>query len=177
MENLVAKRYAKALIGVEGMSLEVANDELAAIAETVASSSELQEFINSPLVSSSKKFEAVVEPLKEKIDPKLFALLELMSQKGRLALVPELKAILDKEIMTQSNHFIGKIESSKDIDSALVKKLEKKLEEFSGTKIELQEEKSDIDGIKVEVGDLGLELNFSKESAKSALIEHIQKAL
>ncbi|HHH20929.1 MAG TPA: hypothetical protein ENK87_03285, partial [Nitratifractor sp.] len=94
MENLVAKRYAKALMGVEGMSLEVANDELAAIAETVESSSELQEFINSPLVSSSKKFEAVVEPLKEKINPKLFALLELMSQKGRLALVPELKSIL-----------------------------------------------------------------------------------
>lgn len=177
MENLVTKRYAKALMGIEGLSLADVSSELAALAESIESSSELQEFLNSPLISNSKKFEAVVEPLKEKLNPNVYALLELMAQKGRLALIPELKSILDKEIMVQSNHFVGKIESSDEIDSSLVKKLEKKLEAFSGKSIELQEEKSDIDGIKVEVSDLGLELNFSKESAKNALIEHIQKAL
>ncbi len=177
MENLVAKRYAKAIMSVDGISLEAVKEQLSAISEAIESSSDVQEFLNSPLVTSAKKFEAVVAPLKESLDPKVLALLELMAEKNRLSLVSDLEAIIAKEVMVESNHFIGSVESSDEIDDSLVKKLEKKLEDFSGKEIELQVKKSDRDGIKVEVSDLGLELNFSKESAKNALIEHIQQAL
>ncbi len=177
MENLVAKRYAKALMNIEGINLEEVNAQLSAIAAAIESDASVKEFINSPLISSTKKYEAIVAPLKEKLDPKIAALLELMAQKNRLSLIPELKAILDREIMIASNHFVGEVESSDDLDKALIKKLEKKLASYSGKEIELKSKKSDIDGIKVEVSDLGLELNFSKQSVKNALIEHIQKAL
>ncbi len=177
MENLVAKRYAKALLGVDGIALSDVIDQLSALADAIESSSELKGFLESPLVSSAKKFEAIILPLKEKLDSKVFALLELMAQKNRLSLIPELKEILDKETRVASKHFTGVIESADEIDNSLIEKLAQKLKDYSGSEIDLEAKKSDIDGVKVEVSDLGLELHFSKESAKKALIEHIQKAL
>ncbi len=177
MDTLVAKKYAKALLELEGLSLEDVQEQINAIAEVINSNSEVKSFLESPLVKSDAKYSAVVEPIKDKLDPKVAALLELMAQKGRLSLIPELSTILSKEMMIKSNKFKGVVESSEDIDDTLKAKLEKKLEAYSGADIELEFRKDDIDGVKVEVSDLGLELNFSKASVKQALLEHIQKAL
>jgi len=177
MNTLIAKKYAKALLELKDISLEDVQEQINAIAEVINSNSEVKSFLESPLIKSDAKYKAIVEPIKEKLDPKVVALLELMAQKGRLSLIPELSAILSKEIMIRSNKFKGIVESNEDIDDTLKAKLEKKLEAYSGAEIELEFIKDDIDGVKVEVSDLGLELNFSKESVKKALLEHIQKAL
>jgi F-type H+-transporting ATPase subunit delta len=177
MDTLVAKKYAKALLELEGISLEDVLEQLKAVSEVINSNSEVKEFLNSPLVSSSKKFEAVVEPIADKLDKKVVALLTIMANKGRLALIPELTELLNKEIMFKNNKFEGVVESADEIDGDLIKKLEQKLSKYSNSEIKLEVKKSDIDGIKAEVKDLGLELNFSKASVKKALIEHIQKAL
>ena len=174
---LIAKKYAKALLELDGISLNTIEEQIASIAEIISSDKEVKEFLESPLVKNDAKFTALVEPLKDKLDPKVFALLDLMSNKGRLSLIPELSTILSQEMMIKNNKFIGTVESNDDIDDTLKEKLEKKLASYSGADIELDVKKSDIDGVKVEVSDLGLELNFSKESVKKALLEHIQKAL
>jgi F-type H+-transporting ATPase subunit delta len=177
MNTLVAKKYAKALLELKDISLDDAQEQINAIAEVISSNSEVKSFLESPLIKSETKYKALIEPIKDKLDPKVAALLELMAQKGRLNLIPELSAILSKEMMIKSNKFKGIVESNEDIDDTLKAKLEKKLEAYSGADIELEFIKDDIDGVKVEVSDLGLELNFSKESVKKALLEHIQKAL
>ena len=177
MDSLIAKRYAKALMSIDGFQLQDAIETLSSLSDAINKDKEFKEFLVSPLISNSKKFEAVVSPLKDKIDSKLFALLELMAQKGRLSLIPVLKDILEKELRVASNHYRGVIESADDVDSELVEKLAQRLKSYSGADIDLEVKKSDIDGVNVEVSDLGLELHFSKESAKKALIEHIQKAL
>lgn len=177
MDSLVAKKYAKALLDLDGISIEDVESQIKAIAEVINSNTDVKDFLTSPLIKNDVKFEAVVAPIKEKLDSKVAALLELMSQKGRLSLVPELSKLLTKEIMVKSNKFTGVVESNDGLDDALKEKLEKKLNSYSGAEINLEVKKSDIDGVKVEVSDLGLELNFSKESVKKALLEHIQKAL
>ena len=177
MENLIAKKYAQALLEIEGISLEDVAAELTALAELIENNSDVKEFLNSPLVKSEKKYEALVSPIEDKLDSKVINLLKLMSQKGRLAIIPELSEILTKEIKVKNNSFVGIVESGEELDSTLVKKLEKKLSAYSNSEVKLETKKSDLDGIKVEVSDLGLELNFSKQSVKNALIEHIQKAL
>ena len=177
MDNLIAKKYAQALLEIEGISLEDVASELSALAELIKSNSDVKEFLNSPLIKSEKKYEALVEPIEDKLDSKVTNLLKLMSQKGRLALIPDLADILAKEIKVKNNSFVGVVESNEDLDSSLVEKLEKKLSAYSNSDVKLETRESDLDGIKVEVSDLGLELNFSKQSVKNALIEHIQKAL
>jgi len=177
MSNLIAKKYAKALLELKDISLDETLAELSAISETITSNSDVEEFLNSPIVKSEKKYEALIAPIADKLDKKVSALLELMAQKGRLSLIPELTNLLSKEIMIKNNNFTGTIESNEELDNALVEKLEKKLASYSGAEIKLDSKRSDLDGIKVEVSDLGLELNFSKQSVKNALLEHIQKAL
>ncbi len=177
METLVAKKYVKALLEIDGISLEDIQNQLKSLAEVIKNNQEVKVFLNSPLINNNSKFEALVAPIKDNLDKKLTSLLELMSQKGRLNIIPELSKVLDKEIMLKSNKFIGIVESNEDIDDSLKEKLEKKLNSYSGANVVLETKKSDLDGVKVEVKDLGLELNFSKESVKKALLEHIQKAL
>ena len=175
--SLVAKKYAKALMELEGINLEDTLSAIKALAEVINSNSEVESFLNSPLIRNDKKYEALIAPLEEKLDEKVVNLFKLMAQKGRLALIPDLSALLSKEIMLKNNKFTGTVESKDELDVSLIEKLEKKLQSYSGSEIKLESKKSDLDGIKVEVSDLGLELNFSKESVKNALIEHIQKAL
>lgn len=177
MENLIAKRYAQALFGMKDISLSEVIDQLSMIADVINNSAETKEFLSSPLVSKAAKYDVVISAVEPDLDTKVISLLKLMAQRDRLILLPELVKLLKKEVMVESNHYIGTVETSEEITDALIEKLQKKLESFSGSKIELELEKSDIDGIKVEVSDLGLELNFSKESAKNALLEHIEKAL
>ena len=177
MNSLIAKKYAKALLGLEGISLDEISEQLKAISNVIVSDSNVKEFLNSPLIKSEKKYEAIVAPIKDKLDSKIVALLELMAQKGRLNLLPELNELLSKEIMIKSNKFKGVVESNEELDDTLKEKLEQKLATYSGAEVELETKKSDINGVKVEVSDLGLELNFSKKSVKRALLEHIQKAL
>jgi len=177
MSSLVAKKYANALMEIDGISIESVIEELSSIAEVIRSNSEVQEFLESPLTSKSSKFKAIVEPLKDKLDDKVFNLLSLMSEKGRLSLIPDLVDILNKELQAKNGLYSGVVETNDEIDTALVEKLEKKLSKYSNTNVKLEVQKSDIDGIKVEVSDLGLELNFSKQSVKNALLEEIRKAL
>jgi F-type H+-transporting ATPase subunit delta len=177
MESIIVKKYAKALLEIEGISLEEILNQLSLLSSIIESDKEVQEFLTSPLIRNEKKYEALVAPIADKLDKRVVALLKLMAEKGRLHLIPELTRLLEKEIMIKSNKFNGIVESNEDIDKPLIKKLEKKLSEYSKAKIKLNTIKTDLDGIKVEVNDLGLELNFSKQSVKNALLEHIRKAL
>jgi len=177
MDNLVVKRYAKALLSIEGISLDELMSQLKAVSSVIESNPEVAEFLEAPIVKKETKLEILLNALDGKVDTTLINLLKIMAQKDRLALLPELTLELEKEIQAQEKKYKGIVESNEKIDATLIKKLEKKLSEYSGAEVTLEFKNSDIDGIKVEVSDLGLELNFSKRSVKEALLENIIKAL
>ena len=56
-------------------------------------------------------------------------------------------------------------------------KLEKTLKTYTGSEIKLTQEKTDLDGLRVSVDDLGIEVNFSKQRVKEQLIDFIKKSL
>jgi F-type H+-transporting ATPase subunit delta len=177
MEELIAKRYAKALMEVSDPK------KIASIAETLrklAESMQTQksaQVVGSPLVSGDEKFDLIVKPLEKKMDTNLFRLLMIMSEKGRLGLVPEMAKILDFEIKRASNSFVGTIESDSTVNAKNIKKMEEALEKYSGAKIKLEKKSGKSDGLKVKVDDLGLEISFSKARVKSDLLAYIQQAL
>ena len=82
-----------------------------------------------------------------------------------------------KEIAVVNNAFTGKIFSDSDIDPKTVESLSAGLSKKVDANISLEFVKTDFNGIKVEVEDLGIELNFSKERINSSLINHILKAI
>ena len=63
------------------------------------------------------------------------------------------------------------------MDAKTVKALSSGLGKKVDADITLEFVKTNFDGIKVEVEDLGIELNFSKERINSSLIDHILKAI
>jgi len=177
MLKLVAKRYAKALMdGSNDKKIDAYISSLDGIASAL-STPKAKEIISSPLVSSTEKVSWIVDALGKKSDPILVKLVEIMGEKGRLGLIPELTSILKFEQKKKSNSFEGTVESRNPLSDKQLEKLEKALSVHSGAVIKLNQEKSDLNGVKVEVEDLGLELNFSKDRVKASLLDYIQKAL
>ena len=177
MVELVAKRYAKALMEIDGgKKVDTFIASLSAVASALKEP-KAQEIIASPLVSAEEKISLITEALGKKADPALAALVRVMGEKGRLGLIPELTAILQFEKKKESNSFVGRVESRNALDAEELKSLEKALSKHSGAHIVLEQVRTDLNGVKVEVEDLGLELNFSKDRVKTALLDYIQKAL
>ena len=177
MNELIAKRYAKALMElIPGKELEDQLKVLRQIQEA-GNRPEIAELIASPLVGNKEKSALLVEPLKGKIDERLYRLLELMSEKGRLDLIGTMTEILAFELKKLSNKFEGTVEADEKLPKEEIKRLEGVLENYSGAKIKLKQTGSDSDGLKVSVEDLGLEVNFSKSRVKSDLLDFIQRAL
>jgi F-type H+-transporting ATPase subunit delta len=177
MVELVAKRYAKALMDIDaGKKMDSFITALDGVASALQNP-KAKEIIASPLVSSEDKVAMITEALGEKADPVLLELIKVMGEKDRLGLIPELASILKFEKKKESNSFVGKVESRNALDKAELKSLEEALSKHSGAAIKLEQVNSDLNGVKVEVEDLGLELSFSKDRVKAALLDYIQKAL
>ena len=177
MEKLIAKKYAKALME-SGDEAVVSRrlDILQAIGDTLSDPA-VKAFISSPLIERNKKSELILKALEGADDTVMTNLITLMSEKGRLDLIPDLVEIIAFERKKASNRFEGTIYSNETLSDGTVKKLETSLEKYSGAKIALHQVATDQDELKVEVEDLGIELSFSRDKVKRALIDHIQKAL
>jgi F-type H+-transporting ATPase subunit delta len=177
MDKLIAKKYAKALMEHAGeKNIGKYIEILKAVADSF-SDEKVIETIESPLVDKSKKADMIVAALGKKPDTALVNLIKLMSQKNRLGLIPEMVSIIEFEQKKASNKFVGVIHSDEKLSDNSISKLEKSLGAYSGAKINLNQSVGDQPGIKVEIDDLGIELSFSREKVKQALIDHIQKAL
>jgi len=177
MDKLIAKKYAKALM--ESGDEAAVSSRLAALGAIASAFDEpkAREVILSPLVDKKDKAELVLAALGKDADSVLVKLIELMAQKNRLDLIPEMVAMIAFERKKASNQFEGTVYSDETLSADAIKKLEASLETYSGAKIALDQAQSDQAGLKVEVEDLGIELSFSRDKVKHALIDHIQKAL
>jgi len=177
MDKLIAKKYAKALME-SGDDAAVSHrlDVLKAIGDALMDA-DVKEFITSPLIVKEQKAELLLNALEGGEDATLSNLIKLMTEKGRLDLIPDLVAIVTFERKKASNRFEGIVHSDETLSKGTLETLEKTLATYSGAEIHLDQEHSEDAGLKVEVEDLGIELSFSRDKVKRALINHIQKAL
>jgi F-type H+-transporting ATPase subunit delta len=174
MEELIAKRYAKALsMATTDVSSLVA--QLDVISEAL-SNKEVSTALLSPIVDSDKKTDMVLAILDDS-DGVLRNFIKILGEKKRLDLIPAITKVLNADIQKASNVYEGTLKSSKELDAQEVEKLEKTLATYTGATIKLNQEKSDVDGVRVSVDDLGIEVNFSKERVKEQLIDFIKKSL
>jgi len=176
MEELIAKRYVQALLAVaDKKERETYIKLLNGIADSF-SSPEVQEVIEAPIVSKDEKVDVVLSALGKKADSKIVNFIKILGEKKRLDLIPQIAAILNAQVQKESNSYEGIINSKETLEEDEVSKLEQTLKRYTGSKITLTQEKSDLDGLKVAVEDLGIEVNFSKERVKEQLIDFIMKS-
>ena len=174
MEELIAKRYAKALSSVSkdlpGI-LEVLN-----VLSEVVSSTEVKSTLTSPIISSENKTAMILSALSDN-DAVLVNFIKILGENGRLDLIPAITKVLNSDQQRVSNEYEGVLKSTSSLDEGVLADLEETLKKYTGSTIKLTQEKSDLEGLRVSVDDLGIEVNFSKQRVKEQLIDFIKKSL
>jgi F-type H+-transporting ATPase subunit delta len=94
-----------------------------------------------------------------------------------LDLIPTIAKTLNQELQRESNRYEGVVTSRNILSGNELRELECSLQDYTGSTIKLVQKQSDLDGIKVTVEDLGIEVNFSKARVKAQLIDFITKSL
>ena len=175
MEELIAKRYASALSSVV-KDIPAVLEVLNVLAE-VTSSQEVKSVLTSPIVSSEKKTEMILSTLGDNADTSLMNFIKILGENKRLDLIPAITKVLNSDQQRVANEYEGVLKSASTIDAAELADLEKTLKKYTGSTIKLTQEKTDLEGLRVSVDDLGIEVNFSKQRVKEQLIDFIKKSL
>ena len=177
MEELIAKRYIKALkIGSDIATLENMTEIFSAIAESFKNDKFIQ-IINNPDVSQNQKSEILLDAVKSANSNEVNNLIKLLSEHNRLNIIPALAEVMRKDVAENSKTYEGVVYSDSDIDAKVIQDLSDGLGKKFGSSIALTFVKNDFNGIKVDVEDLGVEINFSKSRINNQMIEHIIKAI
>jgi len=178
MEELIANRYVKAL--VESTTTKKQRAEFSKILSEISKifdDASVVERLASPLISNSDKTAFILDGLGEESDVKLQNFIKILGENSRLDLLPVVAKVMNQSIQKESNKYEGIVSSSTKLKAAELKELQDSLKTYTGSTIKLKQETSDIDGIKVSVEDLGIEVNFSKQRVKEQLIDFITKSL
>ena len=176
MEELIAKRYVKALLQSASLDeLKEIESYLQAIA-TLFKEWKIKEIIISPEVSEKEKLELLLGGLKNP-NKKFVNLIKLLAQKRRLSLIPHLAKELENQIALMQRSFQGRIYSEYDLGEQEIAEIEKALSKRIGAEVKLHQTDQKYDGIKVEVDTVGIEIEFSKSKIKKQIIENILQAI
>ena len=176
MNEVVAKKYVKAILS------DVKSNELNAFVENLSElaaafgSEKFKSIISLPTLKASQKVEFVLFLVKNQ-DAKFANFIKLLGANKRLELIP---AILNEMKIEQSlleNTYRGEVIGNFELSAEQLKALEENFSKKFDSKIKLDGSKSDYNGVKVELDDLGVEVNFSIDRLKSQMSEYILKAI
>lgn len=174
MEELIAKRYAQALSSAS-KNLPGILEVLNVLSEAI-STPEIKSTLTSPIISREEKTAMILSALSDD-DAALVNFVKILGENGRLDLIPAITKVLNTDQQRVSNEYEGVLRSTSTLDEAALANLEETLKRYTGSTIKLAQEKSDFEGLRVSVDDLGIEVNFSKKRVKEQLIDFIKKSL
>ena len=176
MNDLVAKRYVKALIEARD-SYAVSN--ISYSLNTISSAFGDEKFISiisSPEVADYAKVDLIIS-LVDLADETLKNFIKLLGEKRRLSLLPLIANELNVQIAKMNNNYVGVVYTNQELSNDYVSSIEEQFSKKFDVKLSLSQKVCDYDGIKVDIDGLGVEISFSKERLKSQLIDHILKAV
>jgi len=177
MEELIAKRYIKAIKS----SFDTASMEsMLSIFSGLAASFKDEKFIqivDNPNVSKNEKLEILLGAVKSADSKQVDNIIKLLVENNRVNIIPALAEGIRKDLTASTKTYTGLVYSDSDIDEKVIQDLSAGLSKKFDSKISLNFVKNDFNGIKVDVEDLGVEIDFSKTRINSQIIEHIVKAI
>jgi len=175
MEELIAKRYVKAL-SESVKDINSIAELLNVLAESI-DTKDVKTILRSPIIPNEKKTEMILSGLGNNTDTVLVNFIKVLGENKRLDLIPLISKVLNADLQKVSNKYDGILKSQETLDPSALSNLEETLKKYTGATINLKQEKSDLDGLRVSVDDLGIEVNFSKQRVKEQLIDFIKKSL
>ena len=177
MEELIAKRYIKALKGEFDLKTV---QNISSVFDALADSFKDDKFVSiiiNPEVNAKDKSEILLEAVKPAKSDKINNFIKLLVENKRIDIIPAIAKELKKDIANTTKTYEGIVYSDSDIDTNVINELAKGLSKKFDSTISFTFVKNDFNGIKVEVEGLGIEINFSKDRIDSQIIDHIIKAI
>lgn len=179
MVEIIAKKYSKAIVEDIGFA------ELESFLKNFKKLSEpfyVKEFldiVNSPCISKDEKQDFLLQFADKKYTnfEKIKNFVRLLAENNRLNVIPSICELLQTNIDEQNNSYIGILYLNKEADSVSIDKIKKNLSERLNIDLDIQQRIVDIEGIKLIIEDLDVEVSFSKEYFLNELKSHILKAI
>jgi len=176
MNNLIAKRYVKALVkGRDGKALNSIYGELKTISQAFTQE-KFVSIICSTQVKNNDKIDLLISFVDNCSDD-LRNLLKLLGFNKRINLIPEIANELYSKISIMDNTYTGVVYTNKQLSSDYMSLIEKQFSKKFSIKLSLSQNICDYDGIKVDIDSLGIEISFSKHRFKTQMINHVLKAV
>lgn len=154
----ISLRYARALLDAAKPNnlVETAFNDLEKVGATIASSRELQNLIKSPIVKAYHKKNIFKELFSSKIHELTFNFLNLLIDKNREILIPDIIKQFRKIYYHENGILEVEITTANEIEDGIRQKIEKKLSETFNLKIlsNYKIDKSLKGGIKIKVEDV-----------------------
>ena len=153
MMDLVAKKYTKAILGsFSTQEIEEVITLLSMLSKTFEDKA-VRDFIHSPFIEKGKKEELLLSVF-GKCEVKFENLIKLLVRSDRISAIPSIIKTLEKNILADKKQYVAVLRIKEEL-----------------------QEKAAIDGIRLSVEDLGVEISFSKERFFTDLTNHILKAI
>ncbi|WP_300449410.1 F0F1 ATP synthase subunit delta [uncultured Helicobacter sp.] len=174
MLYIIAKKYTQAL-----MDSDVNLDETLHILKGFSlalKEKKYADIIVSPFLSKAQKEQLLLDNI-GKIDTKLENFFRLLAEADRILLIPYIRNELEKRLLARKKEYAATLTSKEELDTKTLEKIQIALAKKLGVKLSIKQKLSGVEGIKLSVEDLGMEVSFSKERFSSNLKHHILKAL
>ena len=171
---MLVEKYTKALLSV--LSKEEAAEVYEALARLalVAKKPKFVLIVKSPLLNSDDKVNFLAD-LAECNNPKFINFLKILVENKRLDLFKELHKSMLEKVSKLFNTYGGVVEGQ--VSNDVVAELEKKLSAKFDAEIKLLKKEKDLNGIKVFVEVLNVEIDVDEDKIKRSLLNHILKAI
>lgn len=175
MEELIAKRYVKALKSSLG-SLDGASAIFFALAQEF-DNDKFVRVINNPNVSKKDKSDILLSAINGSDLDGIKNFIRLLVENNRVSIIPSIAEVMRKDIAQTTKSYSGVIYSDSEVNESVIRDLSAGLGRKFNSNISLKFVKENFDGVKVDVEDLGVEISFSKTRINNQMIEHIIKAI
>ena len=171
---MIVEKYVKALLAALDENEIVEVYEAIARLALVAKDPKFILLVKSPLLSIDEKVNFLKE-LAESDNPKFLNFLRILLENKRIDLLKEIYQSLYAAVSKHFNTYAGVVVGN--ISEETLKAIEEKLAKKFDATIKLKSKKEDINGIKVFVDVLNVEVSILEERIKQDLLNQILKAI
>lgn len=177
-ENVIAKKYARAL---EKLVDSNGLNECYEYFDEISKAFYVPKFsaiVYSHIISRSKKLELLKSFSAKKLNKNGERLLEILVQNDRISLLPFLSLELKRLIDSKKNEYSATLYFKENISEDSIKTIGSKLGKKLNTTLKItQKIDTSLDGIRLEVPDLGYEVIFLRDKFLHELQDSILKAI
>ena len=171
---MIVEKYTKAFLASLNENEIAPSYEAIAKIALVAKDPKFILIVKSPLLNIDEKIKTLAEIAKYD-NPKFLNFLRIVLENKREDLFKEIHTSLYEKVSKYFNTYAGVVEGN--VSEETLKVIESKLSEKFNATIKLQLNKKDINGIKVFVDILNVEVALNEDKIKNDLINNVLKAI